>query len=109
MAGLYVIRNGGEYFIPPSEVTRESDADEQQDEILLNGLTQLGDRVSEFLNCFVLYGFDVHGRPVKLSRGGSYMEHTAINGLVRDDLEREEMEKWSVTDIVVDDDEDVED
>jgi hypothetical protein len=106
MAGLYVIRNGGEYFIPSSDASPKSDADKKKDETLLNGLSALGDRVSEFLNCFVIYGFDVHGRPVKLSSRGSYMERTAINGLIMDDLEREEREKWSFTDVIVDDDDD---
>jgi len=110
MSGLYVIKNGAEYFLPPPlDSPPERNEVQGEEDKLLRGVSALGDKLSEFLNCFQLFGFDASGRPVKLSRMSSYMENSAIHGLIRDELENEELEKWSSIDIACDGDEEDED
>ena len=108
MSGLYVIRNGAEYFLPSLDAPPERDEVQGEEDVVLNGISALGDHLSEYLNCFQLFGYDSHGRPVKLTRLSCYMEHIAIQGLIKDELDKEEMEKWSVMDVSIGDDEDEE-
>ena len=106
MSGLYVIRNGAEYFLPPLDDALVEDVVQDEEDVVLEGLNALGDRISEFLNCFQLFGYDAKGRPVKLTRMSSYMEHSAIHGLITDELEDEEFQKWVMIDVDMDEDAD---
>ena len=107
MSGLYDIRNGAQYFLsPPEDLTQNSESNGKVDAVI-RGVTLIGDQLSEYLNCFQLFGYDCQGRPVKLTRAASYMEYIALAGLIKDEIEHDEMEKWATMDIHVgDDDED---
>ena len=107
MSGLYDIRNGAQYFLSPPEDFAEDGEPEGGSDMVVRGVTLAGDQISEYLNCFQLFGYDSKGRPVKLSRVSSYMEYTAIAGLIKDEMEKDEMEKWATMDIYIGDDDDI--
>jgi hypothetical protein len=108
MSGLYIVKNGAEYFLPSLDAPPERDEAQGEEDVVLNGLNALGDQITEYLNCFQLFGYDAKGRPVKLTRMSSYMEHSAIHGLINDELANEEMQKWSMIDVNLDEDDDIE-
>jgi len=49
-------------------------------------LQVLGNQISEHLGCFVVYGFDHHGTPVKIGNVSSPMEDMAISKLIEEDV-----------------------
>jgi hypothetical protein len=49
-------------------------------------LQVLGNQISEHLGCFVVYGFDHHGTPVKLGNVSSPMEELAISKFIEEDV-----------------------
>jgi hypothetical protein len=49
-------------------------------------LRRIGHDLCEFFNCFTMYGFDAHGRPIKICHTSSFLEELALQKLMEDDL-----------------------
>jgi hypothetical protein len=56
------------------------------DEQTYKQLHVLAHHVSEQLGCFCLYGFDHHGKPVKVGNISSAMEDMAVAKLIEEDV-----------------------
>jgi hypothetical protein len=56
------------------------------DEQTVRQLRVLAHHVSEHLGCFCLFGFDNHGKPVKVGNISSAMEDMAITKLIEEDM-----------------------
>jgi len=50
-------------------------------------LQVLANEVGQYFNCFCLYGFDSHGRPVKIGNISSPMEQLALIKFISDDMD----------------------
>jgi hypothetical protein len=56
------------------------------DEQTFKNLQVLAHHVSEHLGCFCLYGFDNHGKPVKVGNISSAMEDMAVSKFIEEDV-----------------------
>jgi hypothetical protein len=74
--------------MPQYRMTKEVGYDTSGTPQLDNKMLQvLANEVGQYFNCFCLYGFDSHGRPVKIGNISSPMEQLALIKFICDDMD----------------------